>query len=328
MKYRVLNNGVLEFFDATANTVGSIGANGANMKITANTGVIELGNIPSDIQVGTAGTLTNWTFLGGGTIGAGGIGTISMGQSGDTVNMNVSGVLYQYPASFLRFNEISGANNKINITTQVPGSVILSLPNRPVVGQLSLTDNVPTSSNTAGTLTVAGGVGVSGNLYVGGTNAGVNGVYTDVLRYSANGLPWVMGSGGGGGSGLPTTAFSRVVISGQPDAIANIANSPLTLVAGSGITLTTNGVANSITITSTGGGGATLSGYLANTLIYSNSAGFISNTRSLSFYEANNTIVTSNYRANGNVILGNTATSNTATIRFNAALNTLDFIIG
>jgi len=34
----------------------------------------------------------------------------------------------------------------------------------------------------------------------------------------------------------PTTAFSRVIISGQPDAIANIANSPLTLVAGSGMT--------------------------------------------------------------------------------------------
>ena len=34
-------------------------------------------------------------------------------------------------------------------------------------------------------------------IYVGGTNAGVNGIYTDVLRYAANGLPWVMGSGGG-----------------------------------------------------------------------------------------------------------------------------------
>jgi hypothetical protein len=184
--------------------------------------------------------------------------------------MNVSGVLYQYPASFLRFNEISGANNKINITTQVPGSVILSLPNRPVVGQLTLTDNVPSTSNTTGALVVTGGLGVSGNIYVGGTNAGVNGVYTDVLRYSANGLPWVMGGGGSGG--------------------------------------------------------ISASGYLANTLIYSNSAGFISNTRPLSFYEANNTIVTSNYRANGNVILGNTATSNTATIQFNATLNTLDFL--
>ena len=169
MKYRILNNNSLEFFDATANNTGLIAANGTNLKISANNGVIELGDTASDVQVGTIGTAINWTFLGGGTIGTGGINTLSMGQSGDTVNMNVAGVTYQYPSSFLRFNEISGANNKINITTQVPGSVILNLPNRPVVGQLSLTDNVPTSSNTAGTLTVAGGIGVSGNVVIGTT---------------------------------------------------------------------------------------------------------------------------------------------------------------
>jgi hypothetical protein len=135
-----------------------------------------------------------------------------------------------------------------------------------------LQNTAASTSNTTGSLIVGGGIGVSGNIYVGGTNAGVNGIYTDVLRYAANGLPWVMNAGGGGG------------------------------------------------------GGISASGYLANTLIYSNSAGFISNTRPLSFYEANNTIVTSNYRANGNVILGNTATSNTATIQFNATLNTLDFL--
>ncbi len=61
-----------------------------------------------------------------------------------------------------------------------------------------LQNTAASTSNTTGALIVGGGVGVSGNLYVGGTNAGVNGVYTDVLRYSANGLPWVMGGGGGG----------------------------------------------------------------------------------------------------------------------------------
>ena len=40
---------------------------------------------------------------------------------------------------------------------------------------------------------ITGGAGVSGNLYA-------NAIYTDWLFYNANGLPWVMGSGGGGGS--------------------------------------------------------------------------------------------------------------------------------
>jgi len=201
LKYRILNNNSLEFFDATANNTGLIAANGVNLKISANNGVIELGDTASDVQVGTVGTAINWTFLGGGTVGAGGTGVIAMGSSGDTVNMNVSGVTYQYPSNLVRYTDITATNNKINITTQVPGTINLSLPNRPVTGQLSLTDNVPSTSNSTGTLTVGGGVGVSGNIYVGGTNAGANGIYTDVLRYAANGLPWVMGSGGGAAGG-------------------------------------------------------------------------------------------------------------------------------
>jgi len=75
-----------------------------------------------------------------------------------------------------------------------------------VVGPVIFNDGEPSTSNTTGTLVVTGGVGVSGNIYVGGTNAGANGIYTDNLRYAANGLPWVMnsGSGGGGGGGTGT----------------------------------------------------------------------------------------------------------------------------
>jgi len=175
LKYRLLHNNPLQFYDTNAELVGTISANGSNLKITSNSGVIELGNTASDIQVGTLGTSINWTFLGGGTIGAGGIGTINMGQSGDTINMNVAGVTYQYPASFLRYNEITGTNNKINITTQVPGSVVLSLPQRPVVGQIQLTDTVPSTSNLTGALTVAGCVGIAGNVYSGGVyDTGIN----------------------------------------------------------------------------------------------------------------------------------------------------------
>tara|TARA_R110000868_G_scaffold38964_1_gene136140 strand:- start:3263 stop:7426 length:4164 start_codon:yes stop_codon:yes gene_type:complete len=190
LKYRILNNNSLEFFDATANNTGLIAANGTNLKISANNGVIELGDTASDVQVGTLGTAINWTFLGGGTIGSGGVNTLSMGQSGDTVNMNVTGVTYQYPSNLVRYTDITATNNKINITTQVPGSIILSLPNKPVVGQLSLTDNVPTSSNTTGTLTVAGGVGISGNVYSGTLNANVG----FQLGSAANGTTPIQGT--------------------------------------------------------------------------------------------------------------------------------------
>jgi hypothetical protein len=174
---------------------------------------------------------------------------------------------------------------------------------------------VISTSNSTGSLIVTGGVGVSGNIYVGGTNAGANGIYTDVLRYAANGLPWAMGSASGGGG----PAFSRVIVSGQPDAIANIANAPLTLVAGSGMTITTVGTSNTITFSSTGGGAS--SGYLANSVIFANAAGFLSNTANLQFVSATNTL-----RANASIVLANTQTKNSASIIYNASLNSIDFI--
>jgi hypothetical protein len=163
----------------------------------------------------------------------------------------------------------------------------------------------------------------------------------------------------GGGGGGPTTAFSRVIISGQPDAIANIANSPLTLVAGSGITLTANGVANSITITSTGGGGGSSSGYLANSVIIANSTGYLSNTSNLSYFSANNAlavtgnvsvrgsvssnsnatgtmVVTGGVGVTGNIYIGssgvvgfsNTTNKSTVYMIYNQATNSLDTIFG
>jgi flagellar biogenesis protein FliO len=73
-----------------------------------------------------------------------------------------------------------------------------------ITNQLIIANSNNAISNSTGALQITGGggVGVTGNLYVGGTNAGVNGVYTDVLRYAANGLPWVMGGGGGGGGAI------------------------------------------------------------------------------------------------------------------------------
>ena len=77
--------------------------------------------------------------------------------------------------------------------TRVYGNT--SIDSQLIVGNVT---SWASTSNTTGSLVVSGGVGVSGNIYVGGTTAGVTGVYTDVLRYAANGLPWVMGSSGGG----------------------------------------------------------------------------------------------------------------------------------
>jgi hypothetical protein len=165
------------------------------------------------------------------------------------------------------------------------GTRIYGTANVDSVLRVGNTTPANSTSNTTGSLIVTGGVGVSGNIYVGGTSAGINGVYTDILRYAANGLPWVMGSGGGGSSldqfardtanagyfhangafiransafdrANSSVNFGTIRVSGQPDVIANTANARLTFVAGSGMTITTVGTSNTITFASTGGGGS------------------------------------------------------------------------
>ena len=188
-------------------------------------------NVDNQLTVGSI-LVTNTTLSTSNTTGAivlsGGIATKSSIYSG---NIIITGLVNSNGITFTDgTRQTRSALEKGNALTQtVASSVIFS-------------NNVPSTSNTTGTLIITGGVGVSGNIYVGGTNARANCVYTDVLRYAANGLPWIMGSGIGG------PAFSRIIVSGQPDAIANIANSPLTLVGGTNITIETNGVSNTITI--------------------------------------------------------------------------------
>ena len=194
MKYRILNNSPLDFYDSTATLIGTIAANGSNLKISSTSGVIELGNTATDIQVGTNGTAINWTFLGGGTIGAAGTNTLSIGQAGDTINMNVASVTYQFPSSLVRYTDLTASNNRINITTQVPGTINFSLPDRPVVPYLSLTGSTDATSNTTGVLQVTGGVGVTGNVYSGGlTISGSTGLGITFADYSrlttANNIP-------------------------------------------------------------------------------------------------------------------------------------------
>ena len=101
--------------------------------------------------------------------------------------------------SIFTANNIVAANNII-----VRGIIIDDQGNNTVTfGRSSpvlIQNTTSSTSNTTGSLVVSGGVGVAGNIYVGGTNAGVNGIYTDNIRYSSNGQPWVVG--------VPSTAWT------------------------------------------------------------------------------------------------------------------------
>lgn len=133
---------------------------------------------------------------------------------------------------------------------------------------LQVTGTDASISNSTGALTVVGGTGIGGNLNVGGANSVFSGNVTvsrvltaNILTanaiyaaayYDANGNVFTS-SGGSGTVGGASNAFTSVAVSGQPSAIANSNNAVLTLSAGSGITLSTDGTSNTITIATING---------------------------------------------------------------------------
>ena len=78
-------------------------------------------------------------------------------------------------------------------------------------------------------------------------------------------------TGGGTATGTNTgdqNTFSTIVVAGQSNVVADSTTDSLTLVAGSNITITTNPTNDSVTISSTGGGGITNSQSIINALIF------------------------------------------------------------
>jgi hypothetical protein len=121
------------------------------------------------------------------------------------------------------------------------------------------------------------------------------------------------------------TTFGSIKVSGQPDVIANVTESQLTFVAGSGMTITTVGTSNTITFSSTGG--ASLSGYLANTVVVANASGFLSNSN-VFFTASNNTLATSNVYVSNRVGFANANNILVVYQVYNANTNSLDTIFG
>jgi len=217
----------INYLQVTGNTIGSgplISAQGSDTNIdiylaAKGTGRI---NVASKMVVGAANVSNfNSTALSdglvvannatSGSIGFGGTNgrTLSAYQGSSISNFDMLANQVYYTGDLLVTGKISspnGATSNLTLTTTAANSTVY------IDRTLYLANANTSTSNSTGALIVNGGVGVSGNIYVGGTNAGVNGVYTDVLRYAANGLPWVMSSGGVVGGNVSASGWTTNTI--------------------------------------------------------------------------------------------------------------------
>ena len=91
MKNRVIDGNPLEFFNSSNEKKGEIRISGSDIIINPEDsgGTVIFGEEGSinDIEIGASGTTVDFTFLGGGTIAAGG-NTLILGESGDTIDLS------------------------------------------------------------------------------------------------------------------------------------------------------------------------------------------------------------------------------------------------
>lgn len=102
------NNGTLEAI---------VYNNNGDLHLSPTAGNVVIGDgTPSNIEVGNSSTSVDFTFLGGGAITGGG-NPIDMGTTGDTVNMNITGVTYNFPTNVITTSNYTASDVLTKIKT-------------------------------------------------------------------------------------------------------------------------------------------------------------------------------------------------------------------
>jgi len=253
----------------TAGTVPiSKGGTGATSPADARTA---LGVDPAGTDNSTNVTLTNTDYLSingqaitAGTvpISRGGTGLTSLGTAGQVLTINSGATALEWADSSsgtvtetFKTIEVSGQNSVV--ADSATDTLTLAAGTGMTITTDNSTDTITFSSSGGGTASNS-----FETISVSGQNSVVADSATDTLTLVAgtgmtittdNSTDTITFSSSGGGT--VTEAFKTISISGQSDVVADSATDTLTLVAGSGINLTTDANGDSITITNTGGGG-------------------------------------------------------------------------
>ena len=206
-------------------------------------------------------------------------------------------------------------------------------------GNVQILGGQASTSNTTGELQVTGGVGITGNVYADGVYDGgielltyflgvdntQNTNITSVNQFAAAAYTHANNAFNSGNTfasieaGIDATQNTRLnavetINTNQNTAISIIQGVDL----GQNTTITAVNQFAQAAYNKANTGAAVV--YSPNSVIFANSTGYLSNTANLTF--SNTNIL----RVNGSITLANSLTTNTATIVFNSANNSIDFI--
>ena len=161
-------------------------------------------------------------------------------------------------------------DGKVGINTSVTPTVELDVDGDVNVSGIVTATGFATDTGTSSQFLKANG-SVDSSTYLTSESdpvvAAINGIVKSngtTISAATAGTDYLAPSGDGSGlTGISTEAFKTISVSGQSDVVADSATDTLTLVAGSNMTITTNASGDSITFTSSGGGGGSALSTLA-----------------------------------------------------------------
>jgi cytoskeletal protein CcmA (bactofilin family) len=273
------------------------------------------GNTSIDSQL-IVGNVTSWQATSNSTgslIISGGVGITGNVYTGNIVITGITS------------NGITFADGTRQTTATATGAFLSNTSTLLTVNsasQILITNTTTSTSNTTGALVVKGGVGIQGNVYADGLFVSGSSVLNTLTTANANiSLLFAIDNyqntiisviQGTDTSQNTRIDYSNAVITiiqgvdtGQNANIAlvqTLANTDFTNVSittttssSNGlyipvITVAANGRVTAISNTLITGGGSS-AGYLANSVIFANTTGYLSNTANIAFYTSNNTLV-------------------------------------
>lgn len=112
-------NGIVEFSNNSVNQASIYELNG-DLYITSNSGAVVFGDgTPSNVVLGNSTIQVDLTFAGGGALTSNG-NALDVGQTGDTVNLNVSGVTYNLPNTVYQIGDtLANLNVSSNVVANI-----------------------------------------------------------------------------------------------------------------------------------------------------------------------------------------------------------------
>jgi len=241
-----------------------------------------------------------------------------------------TGTFYIEPASSLIARGV--------ISNDSGNNTVIFAPSSPV----RLQNTAASTSNTTGSLIVGGGVGVSGNIYVSGTNTGITSPNVTLTQVATASFPLSFGAtlgnkiglydaGSGAGYGLGIQSSQLQIFTQTAGSVTSIGLGNSSSFTEQFRVTTIASAVNYLQVAgNTTGGGVVISGQGSDTNVGINinpkGAGSVNVTSTSTIINGQMT-ARGNVTVNGDIVVANSSTSNTATIKFNAALGTLDFII-